>query len=95
MNALVQFAAVLLVATVGLSGCAVARGSHLVTGSTWTPTNPADVRIYRQLPAEYEKIAVVSVDSKNDFASQQHLGDNAIARLKVKACKVGGQRHPA
>lgn len=89
MNALVKIVAAILVATVSISGCTLTRGSHLVIGSTRAPTNPADVRIYTELPANYEKIAMVSADSRNDFASQQNLSDHAIERLKEEAAKVG------
>jgi uncharacterized protein YbjQ (UPF0145 family) len=89
MNVLVKIVAPLLVATVVLSGCTLTRGSHLVIGSTRAPTNAADVRIYTELPAKYEKIAMVSADSRNDFASQQNLSDHALERLKEEAAKVG------
>ncbi|HEY4291513.1 hypothetical protein [Luteibacter sp.] len=89
MNAFVKIVAAVLVATTGLSGCTLTRGSHLVIGSTRAPTNPADVRIYTELPVKYEKIAMVSADSRNDFASQQNLSDHAIERLKKEAAKVG------
>lgn len=89
MNALVKIAAALLIATVVLTGCTLTRGSHLVIGTTRAPTSAADVRIYTELPAKYEKIAMVSADSRNDFASQQNLSDHAIERLKEEAAKVG------
>lgn len=89
MNTFIKILAALLVATVVLAGCTLTRGSHLVIGSTRAPTNPADVRIYTELPAKYEKIAMVSTDSRNDFASQQNLSDHAIERLKEEAAEVG------
>jgi len=89
MKTFAKVVAVLLVTTVVLCGCTLTRGSHLVIGSTRAPTNPADVRIYTELPAKYEKIAMVSADSRNDFASQQNLSDHAIERLKEEAAKVG------
>lgn len=89
MNTSVKIIAALLVATAALAGCTLTRGSHLVIGSTRAATNPAEVRIYTQLPAKYEKIAIVSADSRNDFASQQNLSDHAIERLKEEAAKVG------
>jgi len=89
MNALAKIVAALVVTTAVISGCTLTRGSHLVIGSTRAPTNPADVRIYTELPVKYEKIAMVSADSRNDFASQQNLSDHAIERLKEEAAKVG------
>lgn len=89
MNTFAKIVTALLVATVVLTGCTLTRGSHLVIGSTRAPTNPANVRIYTELPAKYEKIAMVSADSRNDFASQQNLSDHAIERLKEEAAEVG------
>lgn len=89
MNTLAKIVAASIVTTAVLAGCTLTRGSHLVIGSTRAPTNPANVRIYTELPAKYEKIAMVSADSKNDFASQQNLSDHAIERLKEEAAKVG------
>jgi hypothetical protein len=45
--------------------------------------------LYVDLPKHYEKIALLSADSRNDFASQQNLSDSAIARIKSEAAKVG------
>jgi len=89
MNAFAKIVAALVVTTTVISGCTLTRGSHLLIGSMRAPTNPADVRIYTELPAKYEKIAMVSADSRNDFASQQNLSDHAIERLKEEAAKVG------
>lgn len=89
MKVFTKHIAIFLIAAVVVSGCTLTRGSHLIIGSTRPPTNPADVRIYTTLPAHYDKIAIVSADSRNDFASQQNLSDHAIERLKEEAAKVG------
>ena len=47
------------------------------------------MRLVTTLPERYERIALVSADSRNDFASQQNLSDAAIRRLKEEAAKVG------
>ncbi len=72
-----------------LAGCTLTRGSYVAIGNARAPINPADVRIYTELPASYEKIAMVSADARNAFASQQNLSDNAIERLKKEAAAVG------
>lgn len=83
----------LLVATVLalvlLGGCTLTRGSYVLVGTAHPPTTAAQVRLYTTLPPMYEKIAFVSADSRNDFASEQNLSDHAIERLKEEAAKVG------
>ncbi len=79
----------LFVSAMALAGCTLSDGSNLVIGTPRAPTNPADVKIYTVLPAHYEKIAIVSAESRNDFASQQNLTDHAIEQLKKEAAKVG------
>ena len=78
-----------LLAPVLLAGCTLTRGSHVLIGNAHPPTTAAQVRLYTTLPAMYEKIAYVSADSRNDFASEQNLSDHAIERLKEEAAKVG------
>lgn len=72
-----------------LGGCTLTRGSYVLVGTAHPPTTAAQVRLYTTLPAMYEKIAFVSADSRNDFASEQNLSDHAIERLKEEAAKVG------
>lgn len=83
----------LIVATVLASlllvGCTLTRGSYVLVGTAHPPTTAAQVRLYTTLPPMYEKIAFVSADSRNDFASEQNLSDHAIERLKEEAAKVG------
>lgn len=89
MNVIVKNMLIALVGVAVLAGCTLTRGSHLVIGNTRPAINPADVTIYTELPASYQKIAMVSADARNDFASQQNLSDNAIERLKKEAAEVG------
>jgi hypothetical protein len=89
MNVIAKIMLVALAGVAVLAGCTLTRGSHLVIGNTRPAINPADVRIYTELPANYQKIAMVSADARNDFASQQNLSDNAIQRLKKEAAEVG------
>lgn len=89
MNTVSRVVLALIGAIAMLTGCTLTRGSHVIIGNTRPPTNPADVRIYTELPANYQKIAMVSADARNDFASQQNLSDNALERLKKEAAAVG------
>jgi hypothetical protein len=58
-------------------------------GTARTATDPSQVKLYTKAPAKYDEIAIVSADSRNDFASKQGLSDAAIQRLKEEAAKVG------
>lgn len=89
MNIMVKLTVMLLASAAVLSGCTLTRGSYVAIGNTRPAINPADVKIYTELPANYQKIAMVSADARNDFASQQNLSDHAIERLKEEAAAVG------
>lgn len=89
MKSYVQVLIGMLVVALMLTGCTLTRGSHLIIGSTRPPTNAEDVRIYTKLPANAQKIAIVSADARNDFASEQNLVNNAVERLKEEAAEVG------
>lgn len=78
-----------ILAVILLGGCTLTRGSYVLVGTAHPPTTAAQVRLYTTLPPMYEKIAFVSADSRNDFASEQNLSDHAIERLKEEAAKVG------
>lgn len=78
-----------VLALLSFTGCTLTRGSSVVIGSARQPTDPAKVKLYTELPKQYEKIALLSADSRNDFASQQNLTNAAIERLKKEAAKVG------
>lgn len=80
---------VTLLASLLLAGCTLTRGSYVLIGTAHPPTTAAQVTLYTTLPPMYEKIAFVSADSRNDFASEQNLSDHAIERLKEEAAKVG------
>jgi hypothetical protein len=49
----------------------------------------SEVRLYIDLPDHYEKVALLSSESRNAFASDQGLTDAAIQRLKAEAAKLG------
>ena len=72
-----------------LSACTLTRGSSVLVGTSRPAIAPSQVRLYTDLPAKYEKVALLSADSRNDFASQQNLTDAAIERLKKEAAQLG------
>lgn len=72
-----------------LTACTLTRGSSVLIGTSRPAIDPAQVKLYTDLPAEYEKVALLSADSRNDFASQQNLTDAAIQRLKREAAQLG------
>ena len=72
-----------------LSACTLTRGSSVLLGTTRPAVDPSQVKLYTELPAKYEKVALLSADSRNDFASQQNLTNAAIERLKKEAAKLG------
>jgi hypothetical protein len=88
MNTIKVLAVALLVALL-VTGCTLTRGSYVLIGTAHPPTTASQVTLYTTLPPMYEKIAFVSADSRNDFASEQNLSDHAIERLKEEAAKVG------
>ena len=77
----------LLVACLLMLGC---RTSHIIVGKTRTPTNPEDIKIYRQPPAKFEEIAIIESDSvgKVSFSAQGHI-NSALERMKKNAAKLG------
>ena len=70
-------------------GCTLTRGSSVLVGTQRPAVDPSTVKLYLQAPKRFEQVAMISADARNDFASQQNLTDNAIARLKKEAAAVG------
>lgn len=89
MKISVRLAAPALLAAFALVGCTLTRGSSVVVGTARPAIDPSKVKLYLELPKKYEKVALLSADSRNDFASQQNLTNAAIDRLKKEAAKVG------
>lgn len=80
---------ILLSLMILINGCTLTRGSSVIVGKQRTPISASQVKLYTKAPAKYEEIAIVSADSRNDFASKQTLSTEAINRLKEEAAKVG------
>jgi len=74
---------------VSMVGCTLTRGSSVLIGNSRPATDPSAVKIYMDPPKKYDKIAIVTSDSRNAFASDQNLTNHAIDRLKKEAAAVG------
>ena len=81
----VRFAGLLLLATT-LAGCA--STSKVMLGQAYTPTDPAQVRIYTTPPVGSIEIAQLESSSAVGFGTQGQT-DAAIARLKREAAALG------
>jgi hypothetical protein len=71
------------------TGCTVMDGNAIVTGNARMPISPAEVRLYRSAPENFEEIAIVSASAGHDFQKSSSIMNSAIARLKEEAAKVG------
>lgn len=89
MRAVRRTSVIAILALFSVASCTLTRGSSVLIGTAHQPTDPARVKLYTELPKQYEKVALLSADSRNDFASQQNLTNAAIERLKKEAAKVG------
>lgn len=67
---------------------ACATGSIIMTGQKRPATNPAEVQIYLDPPAEYETIGIVEASGEVGF-SRQSAQDRIINKLKTLAAKSG------
>jgi hypothetical protein len=69
-----------------LAGCL--SGSAIVTGSTRTPLDPGQVKVYAEAPAKYEVIGLVTATCDGDWTVQGSQ-DWAVKELKNQAAKLG------
>ena len=69
-----------------LAGCA--SGSAIVTGNTRPPSDPTQVKLYLEPPANYEVIGIVKGSSDMGWTEQGSV-DYAIEELKKQAAKLG------
>jgi hypothetical protein len=77
----------LLVCILAIGGCAYVDGSTLVTGTTRTALDPAEVKLYLDAPTDYEIVGVVSATGNG--WTEQESQDLAIEELKKRAANVG------
>jgi|ERR1017187_420402 hypothetical protein len=67
-----------------VAGCG--GGLHVVTGQVHPPTNPADVKIYNELPEKFEVIGIVKGIGG---AGNQRGVERALAEAKKQAAQIG------
>ncbi|MBS0581385.1 MAG: hypothetical protein JSR36_19180 [Proteobacteria bacterium] len=68
---------------------ACSSSSHVMVGTARAPIAPEQVKIYYEPPPRYEQIATLDASSGSMFASDQSKTDEAIAKLKAEAAKLG------
>ena len=74
------------IATV-LAACT--SSSHVLVGNARPPIAPEQVKVYFEPPPRYEQIATLDASSGSFSFSDQTKTDDAIAKLKAEAAKVG------
>ena len=72
-----------------IAGCTIMDGNAIVTGNSRLPISPAEVKLYRTAPDNFEEIALVSASAGHDFQKSSSLMNSAIERIKEEAAKVG------
>jgi hypothetical protein len=78
-----------LVAAAAALLAACTSSSHVLVGNARAPISPDQVKIYFEPPPKYEQIATLDASSGSMFGSDQSKTDEAIAKLKAEAAKVG------
>ncbi|KHT57938.1 hypothetical protein RJ45_26145 [Photobacterium gaetbulicola] len=78
--------ALYLISILFLFGCA--SGSSIVVGEVRPPIDPSEVRLYLEVPKNYEPIAIVNASSDAGFTEQGSV-NYAVQELKNQAAKIG------
>ncbi len=68
---------------------ACSSSSHVLVGNARPAIAPDQVKIYFEPPPQYEQIATLDASSSSMSFSDQGKTDEAIAKLKAEAAKVG------
>ena len=68
--------------------CNCSSGSSVITGEVRAPIHPDEVKIYLELPSQYEIIGMIEATSSGN-ATRQAAYDSVIQKLKVQAAKLG------
>jgi hypothetical protein len=63
--------------------------STVMVGEPRPPTNPANVKVYMETPRHFDRIAIIRKGSASWAFSDQSQVDEAIAKIRVEAAKVG------
>jgi hypothetical protein len=67
-----------------------ALASTIMVGEPRPPTNPANVKVFMEPPRKFDRIAIIRKGSSGAWAfSDQGQVDEAIAKIRVEAAKVG------
>jgi len=69
-----------------LSACA--SGTTIVAGERRAATNPENIQVLLEEPAQFELVAVLTATSRTGFSPQQSL-DHALAEIRQRAAAVG------
>jgi hypothetical protein len=70
--------------------CSYASASTFMVGEARPPTDPDRVKVYMEPPRKFDRIAIIRKGSSGSWAfTDQSQVDEAIAKIKVEAAKVG------
>ncbi len=82
-----NFKTISILAVLALTGCA---SSSVLVGTKRPPIDPAQVRIYIDPPARFEKVAMLDAGSRNSWAiTDQGKTNKVMERLKQEAADLG------
>jgi len=70
--------------------CSYALASTIMVGEPRPPINPDRVKVYMEPPRKFDRIAIIRKGSSGSWAfTDQSQVDEAIAKIRVEAAKVG------
>jgi hypothetical protein len=70
--------------------CSYALASTTMVGEPRPPINPDRVKVYMEPPRKFDRIAIIRKGSSGSWAfTDQSQVDEAIAKIRVEAAKVG------
>lgn len=70
--------------------CSYVSASTFMVGEPRPPTDPDRVKVYMEPPRKFDRIAIIRKGSSGSWAfTDQSQVDEAIAKIKVEAAKVG------
>ena len=69
---------------------AACTSSHVLVGTKRAPIDPAQVQVYLDPPANFERVALLEANSNASFTfTKQGRTDKVIERLKAEAAQLG------
>ncbi|MEY2527509.1 MAG: hypothetical protein QOE73_2280 [Verrucomicrobiota bacterium] len=80
---------VLLLTSVVCVLASYVSASTVMVGEARPPTNPANVKVYMEPPSRFDRIAIIRKGSGAWAFADQTQVDEAIAKIRVEAAKVG------